>query len=86
MGDFIDRAAKYCPEKTARALSIMNTDIDTYKKVIDELTDVKDIVMTKEEIENFCARYDTVPANFTFTPGGYTKEEAINAFVEKFCK
>ena len=41
---------------------------------------------TKEEIEKYCSRYDTVPANFTFTPGGYTKEEAINAFTKKFCK
>ena len=51
MGDFIDKAAKYCPEKTQRALEIMNTDIETYKKVIEELTDVKDISMTKEEVQ-----------------------------------
>lgn len=86
MCDFIDKSAEFCPEKTKRVMEIMNTDIDTYKKVIDELTDVKGIVMTKEEIEKYCERYDTVPANFTFTPGGYTKEEAIEAFVKRFVK
>ena len=86
MGDFIDRAAEFCPEKTQRALGIMGTDLETYKKVIEELTDINDIVMTKEEIEKHCARFDAVPANFTFSPGGYTKEDAIKAFEKKFIK
>lgn len=85
MGDFIDRAAEFCSEKTERIMKVMGTDIDTFKKIIDELTDVS-LTMTKEEIEDFCERYNTVPANFTFSPGGFTKEDAIRIFTEKFCK
>lgn len=85
MGDFIDRAAEHCSEKTQRIMKVMNTDIDTFKRVIDELTDVH-LTMTKEEIEGFCERYNTVPANFTFSPGGFIKEDAIKAFCDKFCK
>lgn len=84
MGDFIDRAKEYCKEKTERIMNIMGTDPDTFKKVIDELTDIRDIEMTEEEIEKYCERYNTVPANFTFSPGGFTKEDAVNAFESKF--
>ncbi|MBQ7295592.1 MAG: iron-containing alcohol dehydrogenase [Clostridia bacterium] len=85
MGDFIDRAAEHCSEKTQRIMKVMGTDIDTFKAIIDELTNVH-LTMTKEEIEGFCERYNTVPANFTFSPGGFTKEDAIKAFCDKFCK
>ena len=37
-----------------------------------------------EEIEAYCERFDTPPANFTFSPGGFTKEEAIKALEERF--
>ncbi len=85
MGDFIDRSAEHCLEKTQRIMGVMGTDIDTFKKVIDELTDVH-LTMTKEEIESFCQRYNTVPANFIFSPGGFTKEDAIKIFSEKFAE
>ncbi len=80
MGRFIDRAAEHCPEKTQRIMKIMGTDIETFKTVIYELTDVH-IEMTKDEIESFCERYNTAPANFTFSPGGFTKQDAIEAFM-----
>ena len=85
MGDFINRANEHCPEKTQRIMEVMGTDLDTFKKVIDELTDVH-LTMTREEIEAFCERYNTVPANFIFSPGGFTKEDAIEAFANKFAK
>ncbi len=85
MGDFIDRAAEHCSEKTQRIMSVMGTDLDTFKKVIDELTDVH-LTMTKEEIEGFCERYEAVPSNFIFSPGGFTKEDAIKIFSEKFAE
>lgn len=85
MGDFIDRSNEHCSEKTQRIMKVMNTDIDTFKKVIDELTDVH-LTMTKKEIEAFCERYNTVPANFIFSPGGFTKEDAVKAFERKFIK
>lgn len=84
MDTFIDRAAEYTPERLSKALSIMNTDKDTFKNVITELTDIGDITMTEEEIQAYCDRFNTAPANFTFSPGGFTKEDAIDEFRRKF--
>ena len=84
MGAFIDRAAEYTPERCERALSIMGTDIDTFKKVIDELTDIRGITMTAEQIEEYCSRFDTAPANFKFSPGGFTKEDAVAVIGSQF--
>lgn len=84
MQSFIDRAAIHTPEKLERALGIMNTDKGAFKHIINELTDLKGITMTKDEIESYCSRFDTPPANFTFSPGGYTKEDAIKELTEKF--
>lgn len=81
---FIDRAAAHTPEKLEKTLGIMKTDKETFKRIINELTDLKGITMTKEEIEKYCTRFDTPPANFTFSPGGYTKEDAINELYRKF--
>lgn len=86
MSDFIDRSAKHEKEKTAKVLNIMGTDIDTFKKVIEELTDLPEISMTKEEIEKYCERFDTMPNNFKFSPGGFTKEDAVKIFEGKFLK
>lgn len=86
MGEFIDRAAEFTPEKLSKALSIMNTDKSTFKKVIEQLTDLKGITMTKVQIADYCSRFDTPPANFKFSPGGFTKEDAVKVFEEKFLK
>lgn len=86
MGEFIDRAAIYCPEKTKRVFEVLGTDADTFKKVVAELTGTTDIVMTKEEAEAICERYNTAPANFIFSPGGFTKEDALKIFMDKFVK
>ncbi len=86
MDIFVERADKFTPEKLNKALSIMNTDKETFKKVITELTDLKGITMTKEQIADYCSRFDTPPANFTFSPGGFTKEDAVKVFEDKFLK
>lgn len=86
MGLFVDRAAEFTPERLDRALSIMNTDKNTFKAVIETLTDLKGITMTENEIKAFCERWSAVPANFTFSPGGFTKEDAENAFRTLFLK
>lgn len=83
---FIDRSAKFTSEKTAKALRIMNTDIESFKKIIEDLTNLPEIRMTKGEIEKYCERFDTVPNNFKFSPGGFTKEDAVHIFEEKFCR
>ncbi len=86
MCEFISRAQQYTPERAERALSIMNTDIDSFVKVITELTALPEIRMTEEEIEKYCERFSPVPANFTFSPGGFTKEDAEEIFRRKFMK
>lgn len=84
MGAFIDRAALYTPERCERALSVMGTDIGTFKRVIEELTDIRGITMTKEQVEEYCSRFDTAPANFKFSPGGFTKEDAVTILNAQF--
>lgn len=86
MCEFISRSAEYVPDKTKKALSIMNTDIDSFKKIIEELTNLPEIRMTEEEISAYCERFNPTPANFTFSPGGFTKEDAIEIFKRKFTK
>lgn len=86
MDEFIERAEQFTPEKLGKVLSIMGIDKDTLKKVVSELTDLKGITMTENQILAYCSRFDTPPANFTFSPGGFTKEEAVKIFKEKFLK
>jgi len=84
MGTFTDRAAKHTPERLGRALAIMKTDKETFKRIVEELTDIKGIKMTKEEIEGYCSRFDSAPANFTFSPGGFTKADAVRELERLF--
>ena len=84
MTDFIDRAAVHTPEKMNRILEITNTTAAEFKKIISALTDVGEIRMTAEEIEKYCERFDVIPANFTFSPGGFTKKNAIQLFKNKY--
>ena len=84
MEDFIRRSAEFEKAKTDRILSIMNTDMEEFVKIINELTDVKGITMTEEEIEKYTLRFDSIPNNFKFTPGSFTKEDAVRVLKKKF--
>ena len=84
MDEFIDRSEKHERGKTEKILSLMNTDKKGFKAVIRELTALPEIRMTEEEILGCCQRFDTVPNNFKFSPGGFTKEEAVEIFRSKF--
>ena len=84
MGEFIDRALRFTPNRAEKSLAIMGTDIDTFKTVIRELTDLPEIIMTAEQIREYCSRFDTAPANFKFSPGGFTKEEALALLYAQF--
>ncbi len=86
MCDFISRSAEHEKAKAERVLTIMNTDLDTFRKTVYDLTALPHIRMTKEEIEKYCERFDTAPANFKFSPGGFTKEDAVEIFRRKFMK
>lgn len=84
MEDFIKRSAEFEKEKTNRALSVMGTDINEFIKVINELTAVTGIKMSEEEIEKYTLRFDSIPNNFKFSPGSFTKEDAVRVLKEKF--
>ncbi len=84
MEEFIDRSEKFEKEKTEKVLSIMKTDKETFKRIIRELTALPDIKMTEDEILSFCTRFETIPNNFIFSPGGFTKEDATEIFKKKF--
>ncbi len=84
--DFIDRSETYEKEKLTRVLGIMKTDKESFKKMIRELTALEDISMTEKEAESYCARFESVPNNFKFSPGGFTKQDAENIMKNKFVK
>ena len=84
MEDFMKRSAEFEKEKTDRALSVMGTDMNEFIKVINELTNVTDIRMTEDEIQKYTVRFDSVPNNFKFSPGSFTKDDAVRVLKEKF--
>ncbi len=86
MDTFIERSEKYKRERFEQMLKAMGTDKDSFVRVIRELTDVGDVIMTQAEAEKFCERFETAPANFKFSPGGFTKEDALEDLVKKFVK
>ena len=84
MDEFIDRSEEYEKEKTDKIFSIMNTDKQTFKRIISELTDLPEIKMTEEEILVYCSRFETKPNNFIFSPGSFSKGDAISVYRKKF--
>lgn len=84
LDEFIDRADIHCKEKCDRILNIISLTKAEFKDIISALTDLPEIKMSEEEILNYCSRFDTVPANFKFSPGSFTKEDAIEVLKRKF--
>lgn len=73
---FIDRCAKFAPEKFADFCK-MTDDIGKVKAVISALTDLGDTIIGKENAEKYALRWQSViPRNFTASPGGLTQKEA----------
>ncbi len=84
MDTFIERSEKFSGERYASMLRAMGTDKDTFLKVIRELTDVGHVSMTVQQAEKYCERFETAPANFRFSPGGFTREDALETLKIKF--
>ncbi|MBQ8028586.1 MAG: iron-containing alcohol dehydrogenase [Clostridia bacterium] len=83
--DFMKKARLFEKEKTEKILSLTNETFESFCQTIEELLEVPEIKMTEEEIEKYCSRWsEVIPNNFRFTPGGYTKDEAQQLFIEKF--
>ena len=76
----IKRASEFASvEKFDLFSSFVNWSV---KEVVDALVpfiDIKGVKITKTQAELYAARWDSgVPKNFTASPGGLTKEEAVN--------
>ncbi|MGN1442458.1 MAG: iron-containing alcohol dehydrogenase [Acutalibacteraceae bacterium] len=85
MPALIDRAEQFESEKLAKLLSLTGETKESFKTVVSSLVAVGNIQMTESEIEKHCARWqDTVPKNFIFSPGGFTREEAAKLFEALF--
>lgn len=86
MPELIIKAGENEKEKLAKILEITGETTESFISLIKALTSLESIEMTKEEIKEYCSRWDNVKINnFIFSPGGYTKEEAEEAFF-KFVK
>ena len=72
---YIDRCAKFAPEKFADFIK-MTENIDDVKAVIASLTDLGGVTIG-EKAEKYALRWQSViPRNFTASPGGLTQKEA----------
>lgn len=86
MPSFMERAEKYENSKFSKVMEMTGETLQSFCHKIKNLTNVGNITMTAEEIEAYCSRWDEViPANFKFSPGGYTKQDA-QKLLEKLFK
>lgn len=69
------KAHKY--ERYCELLEILGETEDNLINIIKRLTDVKGLEMTEEQIQEWCSRWNNGNKNFDKTPGGFTKDEAI---------
>ncbi len=87
MPELLGRAEQFENEKLQKLLSLTGETKETFIALIEKLTDVGDIKMTKEEAKNFCSRFEAaIPNNFKFSPGGFSMADALGVFEKKFCK
>lgn len=85
MTELIVRAGVFEPRKSDMLFEMLGTTKEVFCKKISELTALPEIKMTKEEIENYCSRWENAEIkNFTFTPGSFTKDDAENIFLKRF--
>ena len=74
--EFLRRAAAFRPERMERLLKLTGETLDSLCSLIVSLTTLPEITMTEDQLKDFSSRWDVLPANFRFTPGGFTKEDA----------
>lgn len=85
MRDLIDIGYAYEREKTERLMTLLNTTGAELCAVVERLTDLPNISMTQDQIDEFCSRWDnSIPGNFANTPNGFSKDDAKRIFKRKF--
>lgn len=86
MPELIRRGVRFEREKSRRLMNLMKTNSAEFFDVITSLCDVSDIVMTKEEVSQWCERWNAPVNNFIYSPGGFSKAEAREMLERKFVK
>lgn len=73
----LKKAKEFKNERYCQLLEILGETEENLLKTINNLTDVKNLPMTDEQINELCSRWNNGNKNFDKTPGGFTKEEAV---------
>lgn len=72
----LEKAKKFKKERFCELLEILGDTEENVIGVINRLTDVKNLPMTDEQIQEWCSRWNNGNKNFDKTPGGFNKDEA----------
>lgn len=84
-GDYIDRCLQFSKEK-ASAFEENTDKIENVKALIKSLVKTEDISMTEEQAVFYASRWlNSVPGNFSSSPGGLTYNEALEILKKHFC-
>ena len=87
MTELMERGLVFEKEKSEHILALTGATKEEFCSVIEDLTDLPEIRMTADEVDEFCSRWDAaVPGNFINSPGGFTKEDAKKIFTERFMR
>ncbi|MBQ8183265.1 MAG: iron-containing alcohol dehydrogenase [Clostridia bacterium] len=79
---FLTKAKKYECERFRQLLEILGENEVELIDTIKALTDVKNLDMTDEQLDEWCSRWQGNVKNFMNSPGGFTAEEAKKALKE----
>jgi alcohol dehydrogenase class IV len=78
----LEKAKKNKNERFCELLEILGDSEENIINVINRLTNVKHLQMTESQIKEWCSRWNNGNKNFDKTPGGFTKDEAIEVLKE----
>ncbi len=64
---------------------MINMNYPEFERTVFSIVDIKDISMTKEQIDDYCERWQSVK-NFINSPGGFSAADAKAVLSELFLK
>lgn len=85
MPSLVKRGMEFKNVLAMEFFSILGTNFPEFEKIILTLTNLSEISMTEEQIENYCARWQNLK-NFKNSPGGYNVTEADLVLRKLFLK
>lgn len=72
----LEKAKKFKNERYSQLLEILGDSEEHIINVINNLTNIKNLPMTDEQIKEWCSRWNNGNKNFDKTPGGFAMAEA----------